>query len=72
MSIGWRRLIGCLQLQVIFRKRATNHGPLLQEMTYKDEASYESSPLCTVNSSLPRSCQMAIELTFENVPMTNV
>jgi len=26
---GWRRLIGCLKLQVIFRKRATNYRALL-------------------------------------------
>jgi len=27
---GWRRPIGCLKLQVIFRKRATNYRPLLR------------------------------------------
>jgi len=32
------------KLQVIFRKRATNHRVLLQKMTYKDKASYGSSP----------------------------
>jgi len=41
---GWRRLIGCLKLQVIFCKRATNYRALLRKMTYKDKASYESSP----------------------------
>jgi len=30
----WRRPIGCLKLQVIFRKRAPNYRALLQEMTY--------------------------------------
>jgi len=25
-TTGWRRVIGCLELQVIFRKRATNYG----------------------------------------------
>jgi len=44
---GWRRPIGCLKLQVIFRKRATNYRPLLRKMTYKDKASCESSPPCT-------------------------
>ena len=29
---GWRRPIGCLKLQVIFRKRATNYSALLQKM----------------------------------------
>jgi len=32
---GWRRLIGCLKLQVILRKRATNYTALLQKLTCK-------------------------------------
>jgi len=36
---GWLRLIGCLKLQDIFRKRATNITVLLQKMTYKGKAS---------------------------------
>ena len=49
---GWRRPIGCLKLQVIPRKRATNqratnYRALLRKMTYKDKASYASSPPCT-------------------------
>jgi len=43
---GWRRLIGCLKLQVISRKRATNYRALLPKMTYEDEASYEPTPPC--------------------------
>ena len=43
---GWRRCIGCLNLHVIFRKRATNSGDLLRKMTCKDKASYGSSPPC--------------------------
>ena len=39
-----RRRPGCLKLQVIFRKRATNYRALLLKMTYKDKASYGSSP----------------------------
>jgi len=34
----------CLELQVIFCKRATNYRALLRKMTYKDKASYASSP----------------------------
>ena len=30
-STGWRRLIECLNLQVIFRKRATNYRALLMD-----------------------------------------
>ena len=44
------RLIGCLKLQVIFRKRATNHRALLREKTCEDKVSYDSTPPC----SLPR------------------
>jgi len=34
--------------EVIFRKRATNHRALWRKVTYKDKASYGSSPLCNV------------------------
>jgi len=40
----WRRPIGCLKLQVNFRKRATNYRTFWRKMTYKDKASYRSSP----------------------------
>jgi len=43
--IVWRRLIRCLKLQVIFRKRATNYRALLRKMTY-DKAPYASTPHC--------------------------
>jgi len=43
---GWRRLIGCLKLQVIFRKSASNYRALLRKMTYEDKASCDSTPLC--------------------------
>jgi len=46
MGTGWRRPIGCLKLQVIFRKRATNYRALLWKMTCKDKAFYGSSPPC--------------------------
>ena len=44
MVTGWRGPIECLKLQVIFRKRATNYRALLRNMTYKDKASYHSTP----------------------------
>jgi len=50
-STGWQRPIGCLKLQVIFRKRATNYRALFREMTYKDKASHGCSPPCNVLSS---------------------
>ena len=44
---GWWRPIGCLKLQVIFRKSAINYRALLRKMTYKDKAFYGSSPPCS-------------------------
>ena len=49
---GWRRLIGCHKLQVIFRKRATNFRALLRKMTNENKASYDSTPPCTRRISL--------------------
>ena len=48
---GWRKPIGCLKLQVIFRKRATNYRALLRKMIYKDKVSYDSTPPCTWHGS---------------------
>jgi len=48
---GWRRLIGCLKLHVIFRTRASHLKALLRKMTYVDKASYDSTPPCTEISS---------------------
>jgi len=44
--IGWQRLIRCLKLQVIFRKRATNYRAHLRKMAYEDQAPYASTPPC--------------------------
>jgi len=56
---GWRRPTGCLQLQVIFCTRATNHRALLRKMTCKDKASYDSTPLC--NAAM---CWLLIDLLY--------
>jgi len=40
------KTIGCLKLQVILCKRATNCRALLRKMTYKDTASYGFLPPC--------------------------
>jgi len=45
---GWRRCIGCLKLQVSFRKQTTNYRALLRKETYKDKAPYGSSPPYTL------------------------
>jgi len=51
VDTGWQRPIRCLKLQIIFRKKFTNYTALLQKMTYKDKASYGSSPPCTTDST---------------------
>jgi len=45
---GWQRRIGCLKLHANFHKRDANCRVLLWKMTYKDKASYGSSPPCSV------------------------
>ena len=45
-ATGWRRPIGCLKLQVISCKTATNYRAFLRKMTYEDKAAYESTPPC--------------------------
>ena len=54
---GWRKLIGCLKSQIIFRKRATNYRVILWKMTY-NEASYGSAPPCS-QSGGRRSARVA-------------
>jgi len=48
---GWRRPIGCLKLQIVFRKRVTNHRALLRKKPYNDKASCGSSPPCSTKKS---------------------
>jgi len=47
-TTGWRRLIGSPKLQIIFHKRATKYRALLLKMTYKDKATDDSTPPCTL------------------------
>ena len=47
IGTGWRRPIGCLKLQVVYRTRATNHRALLRKITYKEKASCGSLLPCT-------------------------
>jgi len=44
VNTGWRRPTGCLKLQGIFRKTATNCRALLRKMTYEHKASYDPTP----------------------------
>ena len=49
-------LIGCLKLQVIFRKRATNYRALLRKMTCEDKAPYDTTaPYAQIWQCMP-SC----------------
>ena len=59
---GWRRCIGCLKLQVIFRKRATNYRALLQKMTCEDKPSYDSTPPCTQKTDAWYVCSSYIHV----------
>jgi len=52
----WRRLIGCLKLQLICRKRATNYRALLRKMTYGDKTSYDFMPHCAHMSLSAYQC----------------
>jgi len=45
-DMEWRRCIGCLKLQISFRKKITNFRALFRKMTYKDKISYDSTPPC--------------------------
>jgi len=68
LCTGWRRLTGSPKLQIIFHKRATKCRSLLQKMTYKDKASYESSPPF---SRLHRDCLSRDSFDTEIFPLTN-
>ena len=48
-------------MKVTFRKRATQYRALLRKMSYKDKASYGSSPACTYE----RESERAIERVRE-------
>jgi len=37
-AIGCRRCIGCLKLQVSFRRKATDYGAVLQKVAFQNEA----------------------------------
>ena len=66
---GWRRLIGCLKLQVNFRKRATNYRALLRKMAYEDKASYDSTPLTTksYHHQATIMCLQCVHLFFPKI-----
>ena len=53
---GWRRCIGCLKLQVSFRKRATNVGALLRKMTGRTTARRTAPTLPRAIRAGPNVC----------------
>jgi len=55
VALGLQRLIGCLKLRVIFRKRATNHRARLRKMTYKDNPMFLHHPALGISYELPDS-----------------
>ena len=66
-TTGWHRPIGCLQLQLIFRERATNYRALLRKLIFTDMASYGSSPPCSTQSNLKVRCMVVSCSTFSAV-----
>jgi len=52
----WRRCVECLNLQVSFRKRATNYRALLRKMTYGDEISAPCTRIESHGYILSRIC----------------
>ena len=56
----WRRPVECIKMQVIFRKRAIMYRALLRKMTYKDKASYGSSPPCMRRTYVFRFIQICV------------
>jgi len=46
-STGWQRPIGCLEMQISFRKRAIDDRALLRKMTCIDQASCGSLAPCS-------------------------
>ena len=61
---GWRRLIGCLKLQVTFHKRATICRAILRKLTYDDKASCGSSPPCARSQTLSLARSLARSLAL--------
>ena len=64
-STGCRRSKGCRKLRVIFGHRATNYRALWRKITYKNKASYGSSPPCMGWLRLVGSFKLYISL--ENI-----
>jgi len=54
---GGARGIGCLKLQIIFRKRASMYRVLLRKMTCRDKTSYDSTPPCKELSHQRADCR---------------
>jgi len=71
---GWRRPIGSLKLQAIFRKRATHYRALSRKMTYEDKASYASTPPCIrihMGKRIHLGSRMAIWIRMSNITHMN-
>jgi len=59
-ATGWRRLIGCLELQVNCHNWATNYRALVREKTYEDRASCDATPPCTYTPQALYNLQRAL------------
>jgi len=65
LDTGWQRCLGCLKLQVSFRKRANIYRAVLRKMTYKDKVSSENLPSCDSTETLecPRTAVWLCDMT---------
>jgi len=63
-TTGWPRLIGCLKLQVIFRKRATKYRALLLKMTYKDKASDDCHPVLHIRLKIELHIHVRLKTNY--------
>jgi len=74
-TTGGQRPIGCLKMQVNFRKRATNYRALLRRMTNKDNASYGSSAPCNMwlydMKGLWLVCSLKTQFSFAEYSLFN-
>jgi len=55
-------------LQVSFHKTATNFRALLRKMTYKEKASYDATPTCTIACMRGTSRRIHLLVSFAKEP----
>jgi len=72
INTGWWRPIGCLKLQVIFRKRVTNCRALLRKITYEQEAPSVTTPPCMCMCTYKSNVCLYVESRHTSRHITHV